>query len=384
MARTPADAPDGRSAGAPLVLAEPASAPDLAQRLALGLAPVRPAAVLLFASPSTDLPGLAARLSERLGTLVLGCSSAGEFACDGYGVGRVVAVALPAARFRARAIWLRGLSGQGVSDWMAALRRLLAEFGGQAGRARFGLLLIDGLSRQEELVAATVDAVAHRLPVLGGSAGDGLRFRQTCLAMNGESHRDSAIFALIETDFVLEQVVFDHFSPRGERMVVTAAAPEERMILEINAEPAAEEYARMIGLAPAALCPRVFAECPLLVRMGGQYHVRAIRGVTPEGGLTLMSSIDSGVLLALGRAHDLMQGFETRLRALARPPALILAFDCILRRLALQQAGLDGPMARLFADWRIAGFNTYGEQHGGVHVNQTFVGLAMMEPPHAA
>ena len=28
----------------------------------------------------------------------------------------------------------------------------------------------------------------------------------------------------------------------------------------------------------------------------------------------------------------------------------------------------------------MAGFNTYGEQHGGLHVNQTFVGLAFLEP----
>jgi Uncharacterized conserved protein len=373
-----------QGAGAPVVLSEPADAPDLAERLRAGLADARPAAVLLFASPGADLPALAAHLGPALGTRVVGCSSAGEFACGGYGHGHVVAVGLPAARFRTEAVWLRNLAGLGVSEWMAELRALFSRFEVQPRRHRFGLLLIDGLSRQEELVAATVDAVAHRLPVLGGSAGDGLRFEETCLVLDGESHRDSAIFALFETDFALEQVIFDHFTPSGSRMVVTAAVPEERLILEINAEPAAEEYARLIGLAPEALNPRVFAENPLLVRMGGQYHVRAIREVTPEGGLTLMSSIESGVLLALGRADDLTHGLQARLEALGERPALILAFDCILRRLALEQAGLEPAVARLFADWRIAGFNTYGEQHGGVHVNQTFVGLALMEPAHAA
>lgn len=37
-------------------------------------------------------------------------------------------------------------------------------------------------------------------------------------------------------------------------------------------------------------------------------------------------------------------------------------------------------MARIYRDHRVAGFNTYGEQHGGLHVNQTFVGLAFLEP----
>lgn len=37
-------------------------------------------------------------------------------------------------------------------------------------------------------------------------------------------------------------------------------------------------------------------------------------------------------------------------------------------------------MADLFGRYRICGFNTYGEQISGMHVNQTFVGLALMEP----
>lgn len=60
--------------------------------------------------------------------------------------------------------------------------------------------------------------------------------------------------------------------------------------------------------------------------------------------------------------------------------ALILGFDCILRRIALEQAGLGETVARIYRDHRVAGFNTYGEQHGGLHVNQTFVGLAFLEP----
>ncbi len=137
-----------QGAGAPVVLSEPADAPDLAERLRAGLADARPAAVLLFASPGADLPALAAHLGPALGTRVVGCSSAGEFACGGYGHGHVVAVGLPAARFRTEAVWLRNLAGLGVSEWMAELRALFSRFEVQPRRHRFGLLLIDGLSRQ--------------------------------------------------------------------------------------------------------------------------------------------------------------------------------------------------------------------------------------------
>ena len=48
-------------------------------------------------------------------------------------------------------------------------------------------------------------------------------------------------------------------------------------------------------------------------------------------------------------------------------------------RLALERAGLATVMSDLFTRFRVAGFNTYGEQHSGMHVNQTFVGLAFMD-----
>ena len=56
----------------------------------------------------------------------------------------------------------------------------------------------------------------------------------------------------------------------------------------------------------------------------------------------------------------------------------------ILRRLALERAGLTDRMSDLYRRHRVAGFNTYGEQHSGMHVNQTFVGLAFMRSDDVA
>ena len=178
-------------------------------------------------------------------------------------------------------------------------------------------------------------------------------------------------------------MTFAHFSPTATRAVVTAAIPDKRRILELNAEPAAEEYARITGIPPERLTPTEFARHPLLLRMGRRHHVRAISALTDDGGLSLMSSIDTGTVLTLGRAEDLTQGFAEALEALPRPPLMVLGFDCILRRLALERAGLTQAMSDLFTRYRVAGFNTYGEQHSGMHVNQTFVGLAFMTPPEA-
>ena len=367
---------------APLTVEVRADTPDAAARILAAVAPCDPAAVLVFGPPGPGLKDVARALRAGLPAdcTVAGCSSAGEIGPCGYVQGSVVAVAFPAASFRARAIVLRDLPFLPVSEWMAELRRTQASFGADPRRSAFGILLSDGLAGQEDVLVATIEAALPTLPVLGGSAADGLDFRRTTLIAGDEVTSDVAVFVLFETDLAVAEVTFAHFSPGDALAVVTAAVPERRLILELNAEPAAEEYARLAGVPVNRLTPTEFAGHPLLVKMGKRHHVRAIRGITEDGGLSLMSAIDTGTVLRLGRPEDMTHGFADALDALPRPPLMVLGFDCILRRLAIERAGLARTMSDMFARYRIAGFSTYGEQHSGMHVNQTFVGLAFMPP----
>jgi hypothetical protein len=353
-----------------------------AATLLAALTSASPTLVLLFASPSGVLPALAQALREGLpkACRVVGCSSAGELSGEGYSNGTAVAIGFPAASFRAQTLVLDRLSQLPVSTWMTGLRDLLAQFRPDPNRRVFGILLVDGLSQQEEVLVATLDAALPHVMVLGGSAGDGMDFSQTCVVADDAALRDVAVFCLFETDLDVRDLIFDHFSATNTRMIVTRANPAQRSLLEINAEPAAEEYARIVGVPVSELSPLVFARHPLLVNMGGRYFVRAIRQQTDDGGLLLMSSIDTGAVMSLGLAEDLTEGFEAMLRGLPSTPSLILSFDCILRRLAMEHAGLGTAIKEIFRRYNMAGFNTFGEQHGGMHMNQTFVGLAFLEP----
>ncbi|MDJ0931726.1 FIST C-terminal domain-containing protein [Breoghania sp.] len=49
----------------------------------------------------------------------------------------------------------------------------------------------------------------------------------------------------------------------------------------------------------AALTPEIFAANPLLVRVGGDYHVRAIQKMTDDGALHFYCTIDEGIVLTL-------------------------------------------------------------------------------------
>lgn len=370
---------------APVIASVQADLPDAAARLVAGLAPCRPALVLIFGSPRARIAAIAGALQVALpAARVAGCSSAGEFAAGPYGRGTAVAIGFPSAAFRADAVALRAQRDMPVSAWLPLLRALRARCAPRPGHALFGIVLPDGMARNEDLLVTALDAALPGVPVIGGSAGDALEFDATVQILDGEPVTGAAVFVLVESPLPVAQIVFDHFEPSARRAVVTAADPQRRIILELNAEPAAAEYARLAGLDPALMRTADFAANPLLLRMGGRHHVRAIIGTTPGGGLRLLSSIDTGTVLTLGSAGDLTRGFARQMEALPAQPLLVLGFDCILRRLSVERAGLQDDMGAMFARWRVAGFNTYGEQHSGMHVNQTFVGLAILPPPAAA
>jgi len=71
-----------------------------------------------------------------------------------------------------------------------------------------------------------------------------------------------------------------HHSKRpAKKLVVTAVDALTRTLYELNAEPAAQEYARLLNLDVKDLCPTVFALHPLALKVGGQYYIRSIHKV---------------------------------------------------------------------------------------------------------
>lgn len=349
--------------------------------LSRAAAEIAPTLVMLFASPGTRLRAIASGLFPSLpqSCNLVACSSMGEFHYGGYLQGRSVAVMFPAASFDARVIRLSGLSRLPVSDWMQKLRGAGQEFPREPGRNSFGILLTESAAGGEEVVIAALDASLPWLNVVGGTVGAIDDPQTACLTLDTEVMQDSALLCMIETDLEIRKVVVSHFTPTDQRMVVTRTSDNDRTILRLNDEPAAEEYARLIGVPAGSLSPVLFARHPLLLRIADEYYVRAIAGIDPNGGLELMSSVETGSLLTLGEAsNDLFQDMDAALSHLQPLPELVLGFDCILRRLAVEKSRHEADLARLFRRYHVAGFNTLGEQHGGMHVNQTFVGLAFM------
>ncbi|MFN3936447.1 MAG: FIST signal transduction protein, partial [Gemmobacter sp.] len=228
------------------------------------------ALVVLFVSPVCPIDRVVADLAARLAPCpVIGCTTAGEI-LEGYTEGRIVALGLPADRFAAETLFipdLDDLSPAALIGKVARARARLAD-ARPGWENDFAFLMVDGLSTREDALAATLAAGLGPVPLFGGSAADGTRFLETFVIADGRAWRNAAILALVRTECPVRVFSLDHLRPTGVRMVVTEADPARRIVRQINAEPAAVEYARLLGKDPAQLSPFTFAAHPVVVRIG--------------------------------------------------------------------------------------------------------------------
>ncbi|MDP3959075.1 MAG: FIST N-terminal domain-containing protein [Pseudorhodobacter sp.] len=343
-----------------------------------------PSFVMLLVPGTLSPDALAAALPGALpGVVVFGCTTAGQITSRGYESNALVALAFQRKHFRVASRLFKPVSPVSIADVVPKAERLAAQFPPTPGRKRLALVFADGLSKQEDILVAALETGLKDIPVFGGSAADGLTFTHTYVLHGGKFHTNAALLLMLETDLYFRGLGFDHFQPTGNRMVVTRALPEERLVLELNGAPAAQEYARLVGVPVADLSPIIFAENPVLVRNRNIYHVRAIQQIHPGGGLTFLSAIDDGLLLTLGRGKEIIRTLDSGLDVRdvrGEAPDFVLGFDCFLRKLEIEHKGLAALASDRFRAHRVVGFNTYGEQHLGVHVNQTFVGVAFFRP----
>ncbi len=354
------------------------------QEAAATINPAETCFVLVFTPQGHDLGVLAQELETSLaGVPIFGCTTAGQITSKGYESETLLLLAFSKANFRCASVLLSPLNPLCITTIAAIAKRHTQKFQHTAGWNRLGLVISDGISKQEDLLISTLETVLDDLPVFGGSAGDGLAFKKTYVLHKGTFHENAALLLLLETNLQFQGLGFDHFLPAETQLIITDADPEERLVFEINGELAAVEYARLVGCTVDDLSPMIFAENPLLVQHNKNHYVRAINDATDSRGLSFLAAIDNGLVMTLGKGQEILETMDAGLSvvdAQGRPPDFVLGFDCVLRKLEIEQKQLISKASELFRNHRVFGFNTYGEQHCGVHMNQTFVGVAFFEP----
>ncbi|MCB0414150.1 MAG: FIST C-terminal domain-containing protein [Bdellovibrionales bacterium] len=341
---------------------------------------------VLFISNSYDMEGLSEYVREYFGENVIACTTAGEICSEGYGENTISGMAFHGENFVIDTVDFKDLKESCDFGKISALKETYLNIKDQHlkqikdGKS-FSLLLVDGLSVKEEQLAGIIASSIEDTPLIGGSAGDGLAFQKTYVFIDGKFVQNAATLTFITTNLPFEIFKIQHFKETDKKFVITESDPETRTVLEIDGEPAAEAYSKMLGVDISDFTANTFSENPLMLKIGDDYFVRSIQKVNEDKSLTFYCAIDDGLVLTLGSRKNIVENLDrlfTSLKGKLGEVNQSLLFECILRKLevnSLSPKEREKSMELLRSN-NAMGFHTYGEQYGGVHINQTITGVA--------
>ena len=340
--------------------------------------------IFAFHSPRLDAQEVAATLARTFpAARVVGCTTAGEFLGESHCKGELVVAGLVTPRIRWSAPVVMDASTFDAEAAARATRNLLASvdrvYDDLDRSKHFCVMLIDGLCGREETVTAAMAEALAGVPLVGGSAGDDLAFKQTRIISGGEAYDGSVVFVLAESETPFEIVKHQHFVKTNRYLAVTRVVPQERRVVEIDGMPAATAYARALGIERESFTAEVAFANPLTFQCNGELYVRSVQRVDPDGSIVFYCAVEEGMVLDVGGHEEI----DTALALHAGPDrsegTFMLAFNCILRALeadSLKKHETLGRELRRFSR-HVIGFDTYGEQLNGLHINQTVVGVVL-------
>lgn len=341
--------------------------------------------VIFFCSSKYDLDKLGSALKTRFSCSLIGCTTAGEINSAGYHEGSLVGTSLATDALKVHPHYIFPLSkfsATGAEAMANSIRKELQLSSDFNKDIMFGLFLVDGLSMLEERIISFIYSQFNGVPIIGGSAGDDIKFESTKVYWNGRFVSDAAVFTIFETTLPFYTFKTQHFQPTEEKLVITEADPTNRRVIEIDGEPATRRYAEILGLKIDKLTPMVFSNHPVMLKIGGEYYVRSIQKVNEDESLSFFCAIDNGLVLSIAKGIGLVKNLENQLLEVKkRIPNLkfILGSDCILRQLEIQEKKLINDVCKVIKDYPLIGLSTYGEQYNAVHINQTLTGVAIGE-----
>lgn len=338
----------------------------------LGEKVAAPAAIVLFAAPTYEHASLLKRLHERTGALIVGASSAGEFANGDQGDGLATALALGGEDIQVSASCGRNIS----ADPARAARELVAGFAGVRDMRpgyRSALVMTDALAgHADRLVDELTVATAGQYQFFGGGAGDNANFQKTMVFCGGEVLSDAAAALEIISEKPIGVGVSHGWEPASEPFRATEA--DGMKLVSLNGLPAAEVFqahAAATGQTLDAGAPIPFFLHNILgVDTANGHKLRVPLAILDDGAVLCAAEVpqDSIVRIMRTSQQSTVQAAEAAtdaaLQALGgHKPQAALFFDCVATRLRLGHAfarELAAVRDRLSAV-DLTGCNTHGQ-----------------------
>jgi len=333
-----------------------------------------PKMVIYFASPEFDDNEISKQMQNAFnGATVFGCSSSGEIAS-----GRMLNNSVVAMTFTSNVVEdakvevLENLKeGINIKPMLKSFEDHFKTTIDDMDIARYvGIILIDGLSGAEEKI---MDKIGYRvnLTIIGGSAGDDLKFKQTYVYANGKSYKNSAIVALLKLRNGFDVIKTESFDILDTKFTVTKANEEQREVIEFDGKPAVVAYSEAI-YSKVQDAHSHFMHHPVGVIIDGKPYVRSPQKMK-DNSLVFYCTIPEGMEVSLLESANIVRDTDNAIKAKLNELGSIagmINFHCILRTLELINNGSTEEYGEIFSDIPTIGFSTYGEEYLG-HINQS-------------
>lgn len=333
---------------------------------------------LVFVTSPFDLKYVADELSKRTRGMVIGCTTSGHIAATGFEQSGAASLSFDSNTTKSWTWSIEDIDSPGI--FIEKIRAEVTEIlETHPITSTFGVLLVDGLCGAEEQLTASLFGALPSISIVGGSAGDHLTFEATHVLHEGRFQQKIATFTLVSTDIPFSIISMKHHHPTSTRLLVTKADSAARRVIEFNGMPAAAAYAEAIGVEIADLNSVTFSKHPLMVRVGDDHYIRSPQSVEPNLEMNFFCALEEGIVLRIGQSAAMVETLRAEVAQAhqrVKGAQAMLVFDCILRRLELEEQGLDAEAGEILGNGKAIGFSTYGEQLDALHVNQTLVGIA--------
>ncbi|MCG8387596.1 MAG: FIST C-terminal domain-containing protein [Cytophagales bacterium] len=332
--------------------------------------------LLFFASSCYNVDELAMEMDRQFQINSIGCTTAGELVSGQMLDESIVAMCLEKDVLEDHHIEIvEDIHETLVPKIDKAFGAFGEHFGSPVADFDFqqyvGLLLVDGLSNQEEMINNLVGNKSD-IVFIGGSAGDDLAFEKTYVFANGKAYSNAAVLVLIKPTKGYDVLKTQSFKSTSKKLKVTKLVEGERRIQEFNGKPATQAYAESLNCALGEVESRFIQNPVGLMINDDEPFVRSPR-VTDGTDILFYCGVKEGQNLDILESTDIVNETTRSLVEKSRdtgPFSCLINFNCVLRKLELIEKKQEEAYGNVFSDIPTIGFHTYGESYIG-HMNQT-------------
>lgn len=319
--------------------------------------------VILFSGVETVL-----ELSKNISSNIILCSTAGEYSRNGYKDGIISGFEYDLNE--AEIVEIPNPPIKNIKKLKHAYSKV------KGNKNAFALLLCDGLNGTEESIVTTFYFTDNNFKIIGGSAGDNLKFKETFIFVGNKKVNSVVIFFNMKrrTQIIRENI----YESTGKRLLITDSDLINRTVKTFNKIPASTAYAKVLNIREQELS-NYFMNNPLGKIYEDEVYIASPMKVNSDKSITFYCQMMSDTFVEVLQPSDPIIQIRKTIKSVEFKPSFVLAINCILRSLKFQQEGswrlIDNELISLCPN--ITGFVSYGEQFYKKHVNQTMVLLAV-------